>query len=347
METNIECPLPWDEQDRILLGHGGGGRLMQRLLREKIQLVYEDRTLAQHDAAVMDLNGQRVAMTTDSYVVRPLFFPGGDIGTLAVHGTINDLAMAGAVPRYLSLAFIIEEGLPMATLERILESIRQAAAHAGVAIITGDTKVVERGKGDGLFINTTGIGVVAPDLVIHPSRIAAGDAILLSGDLGRHGVAVMHAREARGGWQLDVTSDCAPLHREVEALLSASLPIHCLRDLTRGGLAAALHELVHDSGFSAVINEDALPVERQVSAYCELLGLEPYAMANEGRFICILPENEALEALRVLQRFPNAKDARIIGSFVPSVPPRVRLRSEWGTERNMPLFNGEQLPRIC
>ncbi len=347
MDTNFECPLPWDAEDRILLGHGGGGRLMQKLLREKIQHVYEDRTLAQHDAAVIDLASRRVAMTTDSYVIRPLFFPGGDIGSLAVYGTVNDLAMAGATPRYLSLGFIIEEGLPIATLERILESIRQAAAHAGVAIITGDTKVVERGKGDGLFINTTGIGVVAPDLIIHPSRIAEGDAILLSGDLGRHGVAVMNAREARGGWQLDVTSDCAPLHREVEALLAASLDIHCLRDLTRGGLAAALHELVHDSGCSAVINEGALPVQAQVSAYCELLGLEAYAMANEGRFICILPEREALDALRILQRFPNAQDARIIGSFVQSAPPRVRLRSEWGTERNMLLFNGEQLPRIC
>jgi len=320
---------------------------MQKLLREKIQLVYGDQPLSLHDAAVMDMPGQRVAMTTDSYVISPLFFPGGDIGSLAVYGTVNDLVMAGAQPRYLSLALIIEEGLPMKTLERVLESIRQAAAKAGIAIVTGDTKVVERGKGDGLFINTAGIGVVAPDLVIHPSRIRAGDAIVLSGDLGRHGVAVMNARQARDGWQLDVMSDCAPLHLEVAALLAASLDIHCLRDLTRGGLAAALHELTHDAGISAVIEEHDLPVERQVSAYCELLGLEPYSMANEGRFICVLPANKAQEAVKILQAFPNGNEARVIGSFDQALHATVRMRSAWGTERNLTLFSGEQLPRIC
>lgn len=347
METGLQCPLPDDSQDRILLGHGGGGRMMQKLLREKILRVYGDQPPSLHDAAVMDMPGQRVAMTTDSYVIRPLFFPGGDIGSLAVYGTVNDLAMAGAQARYLSLAFIIEEGLPMETLERILDSIRQAAETAAVTIVTGDTKVVERGKGDGLFINTAGIGHVAADLVIHPSRIRAGDAIVLSGDLGRHGVAVMNARQAKGAWQLDVTSDCAPLHREVEVLLAASLDIHCLRDLTRGGLAAALHELALDAGISAVIDEQDLPVERQVSAYCELLGLEPYCMANEGRFICVLPADEAQEAVRILRAFPNAKEARVIGSFDQTLRSTVRLRSAWGTERNLTLFSGEQLPRIC
>jgi len=347
MDNSRQCSLPLDTQSRILMGHGGGGRMMQKLLREKIQKVYGGRPHSLHDAAVMDFPGQRVAMTTDSYVVHPLFFPGGDIGSLAVYGTVNDLAMAGAQPQYLSLAFILEEGLPMETLDRILDSILQAAEAAAVSIVTGDTKVVERGKGDGLFINTAGIGVVPPHRVIQPSRIRPGDAIVLSGDLGRHGVAVMNARQGQEAWQLDVTSDCAPLHREVESLFEAELDIHCLRDLTRGGLAAALHELAQDSGISAVIEEHRLPVERQVSAYCELLGLEPYNMANEGRFICVLPAEQADKASHILQEFPGSKSARIIGTFDQPLRSPVRLRSEWGTERNLALFSGEQLPRIC
>jgi hydrogenase expression/formation protein HypE len=320
---------------------------MHKLLREKIQRVYGSRAPSLHDAAVIESPGTRVAMTTDSYVVHPLFFPGGDIGSLAVFGTVNDLAMAGARPRFLSLGLILEEGLPMATFERILDSILQAAEAAGVAIITGDTKVVERGKGDGVFINTTGLGDVPSDLDIHPSRIRAGDVIVLSGDIGRHGVAVMNARQGREGCQLDVMSDCAPLHREVSALLQASLDIHCLRDLTRGGLAAALHELTQDTGLSAVIDESSLPVARQVAAYCELLGLEPYNMANEGRFVCILPADQADAALRILQNFPNSRSASRIGAFDQTRRSTVRLRTAWGTERNLALFSGEQLPRIC
>jgi hydrogenase expression/formation protein HypE len=347
MDSSFSCSLPLDQEDRILLGHGGGGRLMQKLLHEKIQRVYGSEAVILHDAAVISSPGSRLAMSTDSYVIHPLFFPGGDIGTLAVYGTVNDLAMAGAEPRYLSLGFILEEGLPMAHLERILDSIVKAAAHSGLRIITGDTKVVERGKGDGFFINTTGLGVLTGDHVIHPTRIQAGDAIVLSGDLGRHGVAVMNARQAGEGWQMDVESDCAPLHREVQALLQQHLDIHCLRDLTRGGLAAALHELARDSGCSAVIEEEILPVSRQVAAYCELLGLEAYHMANEGRFICVLPPEDAVQAVMILQECSGSREACMIGRFEEAQRSAVRLRSPWGTERHLTLFSGEQLPRIC
>jgi hydrogenase expression/formation protein HypE len=347
MDSSLSCSLPFEQHERILLGHGGGGRLTQKLLHEKIQRVYGTQPVILHDAAVLADPGARLAMSTDSYVIQPLFFPGGDIGSLAVHGTVNDLAMAGAEPRYLSLGFILEEGLPMVTLDRILDSIVKAADACGLAIVTGDTKVVERGKGDGLFINTTGLGVLTGEHVINPGRIQAGDAIVLSGDIGRHGVVVMNARQSGEGWQMDVASDCAPLHREVQDLLRQGLDIHCLRDLTRGGLAAALHELARDSSCSAVIDEESLPVHRQVAAYCELLGLEAYHMANEGRFLCVLPAHEADDAVKILRNFPGSREACIIGGFDETLRSPVRLRSAWGTERHLILFSGEQLPRIC
>jgi len=299
-----------------------------------------------HDGAVLDLGDARLAFTTDSYVVKPRFFPGGDLGSLAVHGTVNDLAMCGARPLGLGLGLILEEGFPMEELRRILASLRRAAAEAGVAVLTGDTKVVDRGKGDGLYLNTSGIGIVEHALEIGPAAIREGDAILLSGDLGRHGIAVLAAREGLA-FETSIESDSAPVHEPVLALLEAGLPVHCLRDLTRGGLASALKELMLDAGLAARIREAEIAVEPQVRGACEMLGLDPLHVANEGRFVAILPETAAAEALAVLRRFPVSQDAVRVGSIEAGPPGRVVLHSLVGTTRIVEMLHGEPLPRIC
>lgn len=341
------CPAPLNEGATVQLSHGSGGVMMHRLLEEIIfPSLGGESAAARHDSAVLSPGGGRLAFTTDSYVVRPRFFPGGDIGSLATHGTINDLAMCGARPKWLSVGLILEEGLPIDELRRILESLRRAADEADVQVVTGDTKVVDRGKGDGVFINTSGIGVVEHDLNIGPASICERDVILLSGDIGRHGIAVMAAREGLA-FETTVESDSAPLHEPVLALIEAGLPVHCLRDLTRGGLAAALKELARDSGLTARIREVDIPVEPQVRGACEMLGLDPLHVANEGRMIVILPANAADEALEILRRHPESQNARNIGTISAEQTGRVVLESIVGTSRVVEMLHGEQLPRIC
>lgn len=299
-----------------------------------------------HDSAQLVLPPGRLAMTTDSYVVNPIFFPGGDIGSMAVHGTVNDLAMSGARPLYMSCAFIIEEGLPMATLQRVVGSMRGAAQKCGVTIVTGDTKVIDQGKGEGLYINTTGIGVMEHSLEISPARVRPGDVILLSGDLGRHGMAIMAVRE---GLQFETTieSDSAPLHEPVLELIKAGVEVHCLRDLTRGGLASALNEIAGSASVTISVDERMIPVREDVHAACEMLGLDPHYVANEGRCIAIVPAADSDKALAILHRHTISAGASLIGRVIKSSEPLVLLQNCLGAERILDMPSGEQLPRIC
>lgn len=340
------CPLPIDHP-QVLLAHGGGGRLMHRLIEDVFLSAFDNPLIeTRHDAAVAELNGARLAFTTDSYVVNPLFFPGGDIGMLAVNGTVNDLAMAGARPLYLSAGFIIEEGLGMETLRRVVRSMRAAADEAGVHIVTGDTKVVDRGKGDGLFINTSGVGVVESRDPIAPNRVGAGDAVLVSGDLGRHGIAVMAAREGLA-FETTLESDTAPLASLVLAMIESGVEIHCLRDLTRGGLASALNEIAEAAGASIEIDERCVPIRDEVRGACELLGFDPLYVANEGRFAAFVPEPDAERALAVMRTHALGAGAAVIGRVSRVGDPTVVVRSPIGTSRILDMLSGEQLPRIC
>jgi hydrogenase expression/formation protein HypE len=341
------CPIPLQDYPKVLLAHGGGGKLMHQLIRKMFLPAFQNPLLAaEHDATVFDLPAQRLAFTTDSYVVRPLFFPGGDLGSLAVHGTVNDLAMAGAKPLYLSAAFIIEEGLPMETLWRITSSMKQAADQAGVQIITGDTKVVDKGKGDGLFINTAGIGRVDHSFTIGPRQVQPGDAILINGDLGRHGMAIMAVREGLE-FGSAIESDSAPLSGPVLDLLRAGLEVHCLRDITRGGLTSVLNEIAEAASLTLELEEKSIPVREDVRAACEILGLDPLQVACEGRFALLLPEPEAVLALEILHANPLGTGACRIGRVTAQRAPKVLLQSILGTRRILDTPSGEQLPRIC
>jgi len=316
---------------------------MQNLLQKQIfPALQSDWLKAPHDGALL---AEGLAFTTDSYVVSPLEFPGGDIGSLAVFGTVNDLAMCGARPRWLSLALILEEGLPLEQLQRILHSIQQAAGRCQVEIVTGDTKTVERGKGDGLFITTTGLGTLLSTPPPHPSRIQTGDAILINGDLGRHGLAVLAQRQ-KLELEGPLFSDCAPVHAEVEALLQAGIELRCLRDPTRGGVASVLHELAQASGLSFQLEETCLPLHEEVQAVCEILGFDPLYLANEGKFLAFVPAPQAEAALQILKHF-NSEAAQIGAVTQASPTPTVNLKSPWGTTRTLDLLSGEQLPRIC
>ena len=341
------CPVPITNQDHVTLAHGGGGRMMHNLLERIVIPAFGNQPLAsRHDGAVLDVGKSRLAFTTDSYVVHPLFFPGGDIGTLAVTGTVNDLAMCGARPLALSAGFIIEEGLPIATLERIVASMAATARTASVNIVTGDTKVVYRGKGDGLFVNTAGVGLVEHALCIAPTSVRAGDAILCSGDVGRHGVAIMAVRE---GLQFDSTieTDCAPLADPVLALIAARIEVHCLRDLTRGGLATSLIEIAESSRLHLAVDESAIAIDETVSGACEILGLDPLYLANEGRFVAFVPATQADQALRILHGHAVSAGAVCIGAVSESPAALVALKSRIGTRRILDMHSGEQLPRIC
>jgi hydrogenase expression/formation protein HypE len=330
-----------------MLAHGGGGRLMHQLLEQCVIPAFRNEELeARHDGAVLDVGRARLAFTTDSYVVSPLFFPGGDIGTLAVNGTVNDLAMCGARPLALSAALIIEEGLSLEKLMRIVESISATARLSGVKVVTGDTKVVDRGKGDGLFVNTAGIGVIDHDQVIAPASVRAGDAILLSGDVGRHGVAIMAVREGLE-FESTIESDCAPLAAPVEALLEAGIEIHCLRDLTRGGLATGLIEIAETSRLHISIQEQEVAVEENVRGACEILGLDPLYLANEGRFIAVVPEKHASRALDIMKGHAVSSRASRIGRVSESPASLATLECCIGTRRILDMHSGEQLPRIC
>ena len=325
----------------VLLGHGGGGSLSQRLIDQLLLPAFGPADGVLLDAALLPAEAGPLAFTTDSYVVRPLFFPGGDIGSLAVFGTVNDLAMVGASAIALSLSLILEEGLPMPLLQQVVASIRLAAQRCGVPVVTGDTKVLERGKGDGIYINTAGIGRVDHGLQIGPKAVRSGDAILVSGDLGRHGVAILAARQELG-FRTELHSDLAPLQEPVRALLAADLELHCLRDLTRGGLASALHEISRGAGLGVLVREIAIPIAPEVDAACELLGLDPLAMANEGRFVLFLPAHQADRALAVLQRFqPSAASIGCVRGEA------VLLETSLGLQRRLELGRGESLPRIC
>lgn len=347
-EFAVSCPIPLNDYPHVLLAHGGGGRLMGDLIQHMFLSAFPNPQLQlQHDGAVLELTGgDRLAFTTDSYVVKPLFFPGGDIGSLAINGTANDLAMCGARPLYLSAGFIIEEGLPMETLWQVVQSMQRSAEAAGVQLVTGDTKVVERGKGDGVFINTAGVGQIPVGVEISPQRVRPGDAIVLSGDLGRHGMAIMAQREGLA-FESSIESDCAPLGNAVAALLEADVEVHCLRDLTRGGLASALVEIAEASGRQLEIDESAIPVEEQVRGACEILGLDPLYVANEGRFAAFLPPDHVDAALETLHQQTATAGACSIGRVAAESRGIVVARSHIGVNRIVDLLSGEQLPRIC
>lgn len=344
----LSCPLPL-RSGSVGLQHGGGGRAMRELVETLFLPAFDpDGRGERHDSAVLPGSGHALAFTTDSYVVDPLFFPGGDIGSLAVFGTVNDLAMAGAEPRYLSAGFILEEGFALDALERVVRSMASAAERAKVRIVTGDTKVVDRGRGHGVYLNTAGVGIRPAHVDVRPARIAAGDAVLVSGDLGRHGVAVM-SRRAGLEFETSIESDLAPLASAVSALVEAAVDLRCLRDLTRGGLGTALAELALDARVDIEIDEPRVAVLPAVRGACELFGLDPLYVANEGRMVVFVAEADATRALEALARIPETAGAARIGRVREPVsgPGRVTLRNDFGRSRPLPLGSGLELPRIC
>ncbi len=348
------CPLPRSQYDHVLLGHGSGGRLTAELIQRVFLPGYGNDILAAlEDQAIVALDGRpngapgpRLAITTDSFVVRPLFFPGGDIGTLAVHGTVNDLAVGGAVPRYLAAAFILEEGLALDDLRRIVASMRQGCEAAGVTLVAGDTKVVDRGKGDQVFITTTGIGLVPEGRSLSIRNARPGDRIVLSGTIGDHGIAILSLREGIE-FETVLRSDTAPLAGLTEAMLAACPAVRCMRDPTRGGLSSALNELAAASGVGVRVTEAAIPIRPEVHAACEMLGLDPLYVANEGKLIAVVPPEDADRVVNVMRRHPQGRDAVVIGVIVDQHPGMVLLRSVVGGDRVVTLLAGEQLPRIC
>jgi hydrogenase expression/formation protein HypE len=350
--STLSCPLPRLATDRILLAHGGGGRLSNQLIEDIFLPAFANDALrARHDGAQLTISGARLAMTTDTYVVQPLIFPGGTIGDLAVNGTVNDLAMCGARPMALSAGFILEEGLPMETLRIVVNSMRDAALAAGVPIVTGDTKVVDKGKGDGIFINTTGVGAVFTPRSIGPESVRAGDAVIVSGDLGAHGIAILSVREGLE-FEGPISSDTVNLWPAVEALLNAGIEIHCLRDLTRGGLSSALNEIAAAAGLRISVEEARIPVSNVVRGACELLGLDPLYVANEGRFAVFVAAGDADRALTIMRSEGVSVGAVQIGTVFDQGSGNYRsgivtLRSRIGGHRVLDMMSGEQLPRIC
>jgi hydrogenase expression/formation protein HypE len=327
------------------MAHGGGGRMMHDLI-EGVFSPLSTGNGARHDGTIVGCGTERIAYTTDTFVVSPLFFPGGDIGRLAVFGTVNDLAMCGARPEALSAGFILEDGFDLELLQRIVASMSAAAAEVGVRIVTGDTKVVERGKGDGLYINTSGIGRVRAGVEIGPARVRKGDAIILSGDLGRHGIALMAVREGLQ-FETKIQSDCANLWPAVDELLQNPVDVHCLRDLTRGGLASALVEIAEASDSHLTIREGTIPVSDAVLGACEILGLDPLHVANEGRFCVFVPADQAEATVKALRSHEVCSGACIVGEVGADLSGVVSLRTVLGTDRLIDMPSGEQLPRIC
>jgi hydrogenase expression/formation protein HypE len=345
--AELSCPTPLPARDKILLGHGSGGKLSAELIRDVFLPALQNPVLAQlNDQAVVSINGLRLALTTDSFVVKPLFFPGGDIGSLAVHGTINDLAVGGATPLFLSAAFILEEGLSMDELRRVVSSMQRAAAQAGVQVVTGDTKVVEKGKGDGLFINTTGVGLVPDGLDLSADHARPGDKVLLSGSIGDHGIAILAQREGLE-FETTIESDSAALHTLVADMLRVTEEIRCMRDPTRGGLSSALNEIAALSRVSIELEERAIPVREEVKGACELLGLDPLYVANEGKLIAIVAPGVADELLRTMRGHPLGRESQIIGTVKDDNPGLVTMRTTLGTTRIVDMLAGDQLPRIC
>jgi hydrogenase expression/formation protein HypE len=344
----MQCPIPIQDYPRILLAHGGGGRLTQELIERLFLTAFRNPALEiLHDGALLDPGSSRLALSTDSFVVQPLFFPGGDIGSLAVHGTVNDLAMCGARPVALTIGFILEEGLPVEDLWRIVRSMREAASRVGVPIVTGDTKVVERGKGDGVFINSTGLGVVPTGIEVSPRRVRSGDVVLVSGSIAVHGIAVMSVREGLK-FETELESDSAPLNRLVETVLAAAAErVHVLRDPTRGGVASALNEIARGARLGIRLEESVIPVPEAVRGACEILGLDPLYVANEGKCLALVAPEVADRVLLAMREHPLGREAARIGEVVDDHPGQVVLRSRVGGSRRLDLLSGEQLPRIC
>ncbi len=345
--SGLACPLPITDYKQVLLAHGGGGKLTQQIIRTMFLPQFQNELLnALHDGAMVSVNGTRLAFTTDSYVVSPIFFPGGDIGKLAVNGTVNDLAMCGARPLYLSAAFIIEEGFPMEDLWRVVLSMQDAARAAGVTLVTGDTKVVERGKGDKIFINTSGIGTIEPEVDIHPARARVNDTIILSGPIGLHGIAIMSVREGLE-FESSVESDTAALNSLVQSMLAACRDIHVLRDPTRGGVASALNEIAQQANVGIVISEENIPVDEEISGACEILGLDPLYIANEGKLLAFVPPEATENVLKAMHSHPLGTQAVVVGQVVADHPGMVVMKSRIGGMRVVDMLSGEQLPRIC
>ena len=346
-DFSLQCPIPKSEYEHVLLAHGGGGKLTKQLIDRMFYPLLGNEFLKQdHDGALLPANLGPLAMTTDSFVVDPIFFPGGDIGDLAINGTINDLVCCGAEPLYLSLAFILEEGFLLEDLWKIVRSVSQSARNAGVSIVTGDTKVVEKGKGDKIFINTTGIGRVLPDTDIAPRNCAEGDVVLINGNIGDHGVAILSERKGMS-FESDIRSDTQALHGMMLDVLQRKPGIHVLRDPTRGGVASALNEICLSSGMGIRLFEDRLPVSEGVRGACELMGLDPLYMANEGKILVILPEDDAEEVLSIMRAHKAGTRSRIIGRVSSEYPGMLHLETTIGSTRIVDMISGEQLPRIC
>lgn len=346
--AGLQCPIPISEYPHITLAHGGGGRLTQMLIEKMFLPSFANPALEMlHDGAILDVDGARLAFSTDSFVIHPIFFPGGDIGSLAVHGTVNDLAMCGARPLALASALILEEGLPMQDLWRVVQSMQQAARNVGVPIVTGDTKVVDRGKGDGVFINTAGIGVIPAGTRVAPTRAQPGDLVLINGAMALHGIAIMSVREGIT-FETALQSDSAPLHDLVARVLAvAGDRVHVLRDPTRGGLASALNEIAASARVGIRLDEAQIPIDDAVRGACEILGLDPLYVANEGKCLIFVAREMADAALAAMRAHPLGKDAAIIGQVVADHPGKVHLRSRIGGMRVVDMLSGEQLPRIC
>ena len=341
------CPIPISDYREIVLAHGSGGKLSQQLIQKIVVPQFRNELLEPlHDGAVFSVNGARLAFSTDSFVVSPIFFPGGDIGKLAVHGTVNDLSMCGARPLYLSAGFILEEGTSMEDFWRIVSSMREAAAEAGVALVTGDTKVVDRGKADKIFINTSGIGEVPDGVHIAPGRAQVGDKVILSGEIAVHGMAIMSVREGLE-FETQIASDTAPLNRLVESILAAAPDVHVLRDPTRGGVTSALTEIAQSAKVGIRLDEAQIPISEEVKGACEILGLDPLYVANEGKLLAVVPAEFANAALTAMQTHPLGRKAAIIGEVVADHPEFVTMKTRVGGTRVVDMLSGEQLPRIC
>jgi hydrogenase expression/formation protein HypE len=347
IDQMLACPAPLAHGDIVQLAHGGGGKMTARLIETLFAPAFRNPHLEPlADGAVVTVGTERLAFSTDTFVVRPVFFPGGDIGSLAVHGTVNDLAMCGAAPLFLSAGFVLEEGFAMKDLERIVASMAGACARVGVSLVTGDTKVVDRGKGDGVYVNTSGVGRVLDGVEVGPGRARDGDAVLVSGPVGDHGIAVMAAREGID-FETELVSDSAPVVAPVRALLEAVPQTRVLRDPTRGGLATALCEIALSSDVGIGLDEAEIPVREEVRGACELLGFDPLYVACEGRFLAIVPEDRAQSALRAIRSQPGGEDARRIGTVGGEDRGRLYLRTRIGSLRRLERLSGEQLPRIC
>jgi len=345
---NLQCPIPISDYPVVTLAHGGGGRLTQMLIERMFVPAFANPALeALHDGAVLEVSAGRIAFSTDSYVVSPLFFPGGDIGSLAVHGTVNDLSMCGAQPLALSAGFILEEGLPMETLWQIVQAMRDASQGCGVSVVTGDTKVVDHGKGDGIFINTAGVGIIPAGVHISPTRAQPGDVVLINGAIASHGVAIMSVREGLD-FETAVVSDSAPLNGLVSDILAAGgTHVHVLRDPTRGGVASALNEIACQAHTGIRLEETRIPIQEEVRGACEILGLDPLYVANEGKCLVIVSPAVADSVLASMRAHPLGRESAVIGKVVAEHPGRLVLRSRIGGQRVVDMLSGEQLPRIC